>query len=99
MNRDSYNTFMEKQKEIAKISLINYTYKIWARVNELEFDIYRVRHTFTIAYNDTTLIRTLMRANLYALYWRLECKDVMWIIIEHLFNVVKYDYSLYTCVN
>lgn len=104
-----YKKGTKEQKEIAKISLMNYKYKILTQLRKYdiegvsrpstEFDIYRIPRTFTIAYNDTHFISASMRANLYALYWLLECKDVMRVITEHLFNVIKYDYSLYVCAN
>lgn len=97
--RDSYETRIKNKKEITEISLMSYKYKILPRVDIAKFDVYRIPRTFTIAYNDTALISASMRANLHYLFWQFECKDIMRVITEHLFNVVKYDYSLYICAN
>lgn len=40
-------------------------------------EVYRIPHTFTIAYNETHLISASMRVNLYYLYYTLECKDII----------------------
>lgn len=83
---------------VAEYNLLLYEY-IKIETNNGQYNLYRIPHTFTIAYNDTYLISASMRTNLYYLYWLLECKDVMRVITENLYNVVKYDYSLYICAN
>jgi hypothetical protein len=91
----------DKYDKIAKKQQLLYKYK-QIKTSIGKYNIYRIPRTFTIAYNDTTLISVSMCANLYMLYWLLTnmgCRDIITHIVAHLFTHCQYDYSLYICVN
>lgn len=101
--KDDFDLAEKDCYEIASEQLKMYEYKAVNMLDSVSrMFVYRIPRTFTITYNETTLISTSMRANLYYLYWLLtnmDCRDIITHIKEHLFAHCQYDYSLYICAN
>jgi hypothetical protein len=98
---ENRNAQLLKNKEIKKKEEINWKYHSLQQYSPITsiFKIYRIPRTFAIAYNETHLISASMRANLYYLYYTLECKDIINEVIAQLYLVVVYDFSLYRSAN
>lgn len=63
--------------------------------------LYRIPRTLLVAWNETALIGSDMRENLLYLFFLLRdvCVDVVRVILDNLFHIVREDYSLYIQVN
>lgn len=60
--------------------------------------LYRVPRSLVIAYNETCLFDGIKTGISY-IYRMLECKDIFVIIVSHLFELVRRDFSRYICAN
>jgi hypothetical protein len=90
-----------KHKEIKKKEEIEWYFHVRRQYPSIAgiLKVYRIPRTFIIAYNETHLISASMRANLYYIYWRLECKDIIYDVIAQLYLVIAYDFSPYKQAN
>lgn len=102
--KDFKYTDCDNEKKLKQIVLSKYLFESRVYVEHDYKDtirtvyVYRVPRTLAVAYNETHLFNNIKTGMSYV-YNILECKDIFIIIANHLFELVRHDFSLYICAN
>lgn len=98
-----YYCIRKEYEKIKQNQLRKYEYKARIVPNDIFYNIYKIPRTFLVAYSDSinecALISAYWRMNINYLYLIIGCADIICYIGEYMYEMMKYDYSLYVCAN